>query len=75
MNSPAARQNAARPTNPARMRDLLANEADCECGQRPVVRRFVGFGKYESLCLDCATGMDMEAHLEELHAMLEAIRV
>lgn len=75
MNSPAARSNAARPSRPALMRELLANEADCECGARPVVRRFVAFGRYESLCLDCATGLDMEAHLAELHAMLDSIHV
>lgn len=74
MNSPAARRNAARSSRPAMMRQLLANEKPCECGE-PATSRVPlndGSGRYESVCIDCmAGGMSTEDRVAELLAMLE----
>lgn len=53
MNSDAARANAARPSNPARMRQLLATEPNCRyCGDTATIRvpDGKGMGRYMSLC-------------------------
>lgn len=79
MNSDRARRNAARPTNPACMRQLLVDEAPCDCGQPALVRvpKEDGTGGYYSLCHVCATGFvpftrDMAVlELEEMLALLE----
>jgi hypothetical protein len=56
------------------MRLLLALEPNCECGEPARIRVPTGKnGGYESFCLDCHLGLDLESHLEELHAMLDAI--
>ena len=74
MNSPAARRNAARPSRPAMMRELLALEADCECGAPATTRKpkYDGTGGYFSLCIDCiAGGESTEDRVAELLAMLD----
>jgi len=73
-NSDAARRNAARPSNPARMRLILALQPDCECGQPARVRVPTGKnGGYKSFCLDCHLGIDFDSRLEELLEMLDSI--
>jgi hypothetical protein len=76
VNSPSARKNASRPTNPARMRLLLADEKPCDCGKPSTIRIPIGdgSGKYESSCTECATGFQpfdtREAAILELEEML-----
>lgn len=78
MNSPAARANAVRKTNPQRMRELLAGEAKCDCGEDALVRVPAedGTGRYFSLCASCHHGGDWRSIFQrerDLAAMLEAI--
>jgi hypothetical protein len=57
------------------MRQLLAEEPDCECGKPARIRqpKGNGTGGYESLCLDCLVGFDVEAHLEWLNELLDSV--
>lgn len=74
MNSPSARRNAARLTNPARMRLLLAleKEGECaECGTRHTEKlirqpKDDGSGGYESVCRDCVLPMFTADELADL---------
>jgi hypothetical protein len=57
------------------MRQLLADQPDCECGEPARIRqpKNNGTGGYESLCLSCLVGFDVQAHLDDLIAQLDAI--
>jgi hypothetical protein len=57
------------------MRMLLALEKPCECGEPARIRqpKGDGTGGYESLCLSCLVGFDVDAHLEELHRIADSL--